>query len=482
LKSKRSAALLFLLVLLVYLPSWRAQPFDDDYSMIRDGDEVRRNGLLSPFQQAQTWGWYRPVRALAGAIAMAPGALPWGPHLLNVLVHGASALVLLAIGLRILPDRRAAVSAVALFVLSQTNSMAVLSVDGFSELGVALAWLAGMLAVLRAAEGSRPAAAASVAIFLLGLLTKESMVAFPISVLAASLLYPKRGVVGKLAALHFALLVVFLLFRQYVAGGSAPSLSPEAGEYRFAIGASTLRNAGLFLFSLATPISSVRLATKAGTGQWVFAVGASLFFLGAVAGGIRSAVDHGHLRSRTCLFLLLWIASSTLPNLLLVHVSELYTYRISAPFFLLAAIAFSAPLFARARGALRAAAVLWLLLNLYAIYEKQLGISEAGSRAELILRSVRETTPDPEPNAHFHIYDEWGAFDGRQYGVFSVHGVRVFRTMLDYALNRAYGRTDLTASVDEGPEVDRAAIEDRAPGRHVYRYFVEKDRVEKLQP
>lgn len=463
---------------LPYASSWNAQPFDDDYSMIRDGDVVRQDGLFRAFTEPQTWGWFRPMRAVMSSMSTAPGRLPIGPHVVDMACHTLAVLLVFLLGRRLFPGSFVPWCAAGLMAFSQSNAMAVLMVDGFNEIGVSIAWYAGTLAVLAAVRGARPAWALSTLCLLAGLLTKESMTAFPLVTAAAALAWRGRNRTWFLAALHVAVAGVFLLYRQGVVGAEFAG-SPDATAYRFGIGANVVRNAAMLLFSLATPLSSLRIATEAGPLQRAFAGGAAVVFLAAVTAGVVSAVRSGRAESRAVLFSSVWLAVSTLPNVLLAHVSELYAYRMGGAFFLLAAVSFCGPLYARRRKALAVAGVVWLGFNLFAIHEKSVGIREAGDRAELILQTVQRTLPDPEQGARIHVYDEWGGFDGREYGVFSVHGVRVFRTMLDYALNRRYGRDDITASVNEGPDALRIRS---APGFYVFRYLVAEDRVEYVPP
>ena len=169
-----------------------------------------------------------------------------------------------------------------------------------------------------------------------------------------------------------------------------------------------------------------------------------------------------------------------MPNILLRHVSELYSYRMSGTFFLLAAIGLTNLAISRNRIVLTMFGVIWLAFNLYAVHEKMGGIYEAGERAGNIIHTIERTLPDPESGTRIHVYDEWGDFTGKNYSVFSAYGVRVFRTMFGYALNRSYGRTDLVATVDEGPAAKPARS--RPPELHVFRYLVGEDLVEWVPP
>lgn len=468
--------LILVAIVVVYAPSHHGRPFDDDYSMIRDGDMVRRHGVVYAFMNPQTWGWYRPVRAVMSGITTAPGRLPWGPHVANIIGHCMAVVLVFSLGRRICRDRAVPLLAAGFVAFSQANAMAVLSVDGFNELCVSLAWYGGILLLLGAIGASWRCFASTGLVFSAGLFTKESMAAFPLVAVVAALVFEDGRRKWLLAGFCFLILLCFIVFRQGVVGAVLFGSADGRGTYSFGVGMRMLRNFALLLFSLGTPISSLRLATAGGLSQEIFAVAAAGAFTAAVFYGLYLAVKEKRIALRTCLFLVLALVVSSMPNVFLGHVSELYSYRMSGLYFLLAAIGLTSLARERYRLVSVAFSAVWLAFNLYAVREKAAGIYEAGERAAVILRAIEEALPDPGPDAQIHVYDEWGDFRGRNYSVFSVHGVRVFRTMLDYALNRSYGRSDLVASVDEGPSAKPAGS--RPPELYVFRYLVEEDRVE----
>ncbi len=166
-----------LLAALPYLPSV-ANPYlwDDQRGVVQNPIATGSVPLGSVFgrdffghRQAHTLGLYRPIAILAiAAETRAFGLHPGLSHLINTVLHGACA-VLLLLGLRRLgvDDTRATLAA-ALFASFAAHSEAVLQVVGRADL--LATWLALFATLLHLRRRALPAAAA----LFLALLCKET--------------------------------------------------------------------------------------------------------------------------------------------------------------------------------------------------------------------------------------------------------------------------------------------------------------------
>ncbi|GAB4242471.1 MAG: hypothetical protein Kow00109_18220 [Acidobacteriota bacterium] len=128
---------------------------------------------------------YRPVRTLTYALnyAISDGN-PFSFHLFNVLLHGLNAVLVFVFIRRLLGSQVAGLLGAVVFAVHPVQTAAVAYISGRKDLLAAGFCLAGLVAFLRWKEGGKRRYAALAALaFLLGLLSKEVAIVFPLLVL-----------------------------------------------------------------------------------------------------------------------------------------------------------------------------------------------------------------------------------------------------------------------------------------------------------
>jgi tetratricopeptide (TPR) repeat protein len=184
---------------------------------------LKREEWLAWFARPYSWGVhdragaYRPVTMLSHVASLRVFGLDARAfHAVNVFLHAAVALLVLALGRRLL-GRWAAFLGALLFAVHPLHTEAVTGVVGRAELLAALFGLAALLCALRAIDAAEPRwitwGTAGVVLFALGLLSKEHVATLPIWLLLAILVEkgrPARRALLILAAFA-AVAVAFLL-------------------------------------------------------------------------------------------------------------------------------------------------------------------------------------------------------------------------------------------------------------------------------
>ncbi len=138
---------------------------------------------------------YRPLTTATFSLNRALGnGGPAGFHLVNALLHGASALLLLLLLARLFRLRWMALGASALFAVHPVLTESVAGLVGRSEILATLFLLAALLVDRRGGEGRVPAVLGSLGLFFLALLSKENALAYPaLLILTDLLLGPPEG-------------------------------------------------------------------------------------------------------------------------------------------------------------------------------------------------------------------------------------------------------------------------------------------------
>lgn len=128
---------------------------------------------------------YRPVRTLTYALNYAvSGGKPFSYHLFNVLLHGLNAVLVFLLVRRLLASPVAGLIGGVLFAVHPVQTAAVAYISGRKDLLAAGFCLAGLVAFLRwKEEGRRRYAVLAALAFLLGVLSKEVAIVFPVLVL-----------------------------------------------------------------------------------------------------------------------------------------------------------------------------------------------------------------------------------------------------------------------------------------------------------
>jgi Flp pilus assembly protein TadD len=159
------------------------------------------------FPGAMRSGYYRPLQALTYALDYAVwGLVPAGFRLTNVAWHAAAAVLLYAVGVRVLAAATAALLAALVFAVHPIHVEAVAYVAGRSDplsaallLGAVLAFLRSRTSGLRggptihaATSGDRAGELVSAGLYFLALLAREAALVLPL-VLAVLDRVPPRG-------------------------------------------------------------------------------------------------------------------------------------------------------------------------------------------------------------------------------------------------------------------------------------------------
>lgn len=192
--TRRFLALPPLLALAVHATGLGHALIGDDLLIILGNPDITgpggiRNVLLSDwFARGGSGqiGYYRPVvKASFRLTYLLGGASPFLFHLGNVLIHALAALAL-ALVVRRLAGRRAAMVAASLWVVHPMTVQAVQAVAARSDLLATAFFLLSTLAFLQACDGSRIALATSAAAAALAIGSKESVVLLPLVLVAAA--------------------------------------------------------------------------------------------------------------------------------------------------------------------------------------------------------------------------------------------------------------------------------------------------------
>lgn len=393
----RGAALVALVAAIAFAPTLRYGLVYDDEEQIAGNPSLRLVENIPRAFGENVWAFlggktnaYRPLQVVAYTlIYQAWGAEPLPYHLLNVLLHAASAALVALFAARVLASRGAGACAGLLFALHPAHAEPVAWSAALPDLLVAVF---ALLAALLYARGTRAALVGSVLATAAGLLSKEVGLAIPL-LLAVQERVLGRGVArddarGAAAAdattrpksparrlprwaPHVALVPAYVAARLVALGGAAPLSDWTYGAARTAL--ALLARLGDDALRLVLPFGFTAFAPfRAPESPLEPRVLVGLAATAAVVLAARRA-----LRARSPLLVALaWLMIPLLPSLYLpglgaVVRADRYLYAPSVGFALLAAAALSsgprALLAARAfsvagrtvsRGALAAALVL----------------------------------------------------------------------------------------------------------------------------
>jgi hypothetical protein len=263
-----AAAALALLAVLPYANGLTAGFTFDDGAIVRDnprlaGPEGRRDlhdALLR--RSARDGKNYRPVVLLTYAVQRwTTGTDPFPFHLVNVLLHAATTLLLAAWLLALGMPRAPSLAAAALFAVVPIHAEAVTGIVGRAELLVALLVFLSALLFLRATEGPSLRAVAyagAVAAFLVALFTKEHAVVLPGVVLLGELL--RRGADEPLAAR--------LRRKALPAAGLLAPLAVFVAFRALFVGSGLVAKGSAF-FELDNPLVTLAAPLRAANGLWL---------------------------------------------------------------------------------------------------------------------------------------------------------------------------------------------------------------------
>ena len=224
--------------------------FDDQAGIVRNGS-LRAWHYLPSYFTSHVWSflyphllsnYYRPLFLLWLRVNFILfGLNPWGWHLTSVLAHLAVTFMVYRLALRLIGDDRGAAAAALVFGLHPVHVEAVAYVSAVPEVLSTLCLLGALLAWVRSREpASHPAwMLASVLLFCLALLAKESGMMLPVFVAIYAWVYcrseggkaqPARRLgTALLAASPFlAATVPYIVLRVWALKGFAHTVTPVA--------------------------------------------------------------------------------------------------------------------------------------------------------------------------------------------------------------------------------------------------------------
>lgn len=361
----RAFALVAVLAAASYANTLGGELFLDDRPAIVENVWVRERGIVAIFTNPSWWGiqtkitTWRPLTTASFALNHALGGLaPLGYHVVNVSLHAAVCVVLLAVAAR-LAAWPTAVATALLFAVHPVHTEAVASVVGRAEvlsaLGFLVAWWCFLAADEAAARPSHSAALAAggVAAFFAGMLAKENAITLLPVLVLADLVGAAPGTVGatvRRRAPRYAALALaaagFVAIRVRLSGELTPAIPPLDNPLAAMAAAerwmTAVALAGYYALRLAFP-----LWLSADYTAWQIAPVASVadprFLAGlAVLLGVPAAIAWAWRRDRTLalglgLMAITYALISNLPFLIATIMAERWLYLPSVGFCLAAA-------------------------------------------------------------------------------------------------------------------------------------------------
>jgi hypothetical protein len=442
---------------IAYWPGLRVPYFGDDFRYIFQGWPLRW-GYFFTHRDGDPHG-FRPLQnLLLAAIQSRAGWETWPIHAIALLLHIClCGLVFVAARRLRLSLMQAGVAAV-FAMLWQFSVSAVVGCARFSQLESTLFGSASMLALLsvgQAATGGRRVAlrAVSILCYLIAAFSKETSGGF-LLVIILYLVWTERssglrwaGRTALLVAPYLAVEAVYFALRIHT-GATPPSAM-------YSLGTRLIRNLGLIGASIATPVSSVIMATavhRRSLPVLCAIVALSGLTVALVMVGIRKSG-----RKRLAMVLLILAVVALAPVIPVRQVSELYMY---------GAMPFLAVLFGLGIGALledrrwralvSAFFAFWVALNAQAVYSKAEMMDLNGRRAMAMLDVIRRSLPDVPQNGRILLAYSPAASD---YSIFLVNGFGVLIVGTSF-IGPLLGRPDVDVELVPPVQV-RALAADR---------------------
>jgi tetratricopeptide (TPR) repeat protein len=206
-------ALILVLVFVAYLDTLWFQFVHDDRFQIVENTWLRSWSYLPRYFTGDVWAFehpafpgtfYRPLFLLWFRVQyIAFGVKPWGWHLCTVLAHvGVTALAYYT-SVRLLRDRLAALFATLIFGLHPTHAEAVAWVSGVTEPLFALFVISSYLCYLKKRterQHARAYLAASLALYALATLAKETALVLPMIIFGSEFIWSAPTATSRLRA------------------------------------------------------------------------------------------------------------------------------------------------------------------------------------------------------------------------------------------------------------------------------------------
>jgi tetratricopeptide (TPR) repeat protein len=214
--------------------------WDDPLQVVRN-EEIRSLDNIPKMFSSPLWSfaqktdmqsnrYYRPVQTLLFAVVYQfNGLAPFGYHVLNILLHFGSTIMVYLLCVELGSSRSEALLAGVLFAVHPVHSGAVAWISGLGEVACGLFYFAALWTLLVYFRNRRAwVAAASMLCLFIALLAKEMAVTFPFVAFLLILMKqpnPKFNLRGAAALTipYIAVLIVYGVIRIAVVGGSQPA-------------------------------------------------------------------------------------------------------------------------------------------------------------------------------------------------------------------------------------------------------------------
>jgi hypothetical protein len=220
-KAATAAGLVVAAAAAVYWPALNAGFVGDDFMILHRLRDLSGPADVTRFFRGEFFEYYRPLGFVAHAIDWGiAGANPRQFHLTNLLLHAASAVLVLLIGRTLAPRSAAGLVAALLFTLHASNHEAVVWISARFDLLATFFSLAAMWWMVRGGPGWY---AMPPLLFLLAVLSKEAAVALPVAAGAFAVFHRRAGTVDTVRRIApwLAALAVYGVLRA-LGGGVSP--------------------------------------------------------------------------------------------------------------------------------------------------------------------------------------------------------------------------------------------------------------------
>ena len=205
----------------VYWPVLHAGFVGDDFMILHRLRTLAGPADVTGFFRGEFFEYYRPLGFLAHALDWGiAGPNPVQFHLTNLVLHAASAVLVLLIGQALAPRTLAGIAAALLFALHASNHEAVAWISARFDL---LATFFSLVAIWWMVRGGTGSCAGPPVLFLCAVLSKESAVAMPVAAAAFAVFQLRAGTGETIrrTAPWLAALAVYAALRSLGGGVSA---------------------------------------------------------------------------------------------------------------------------------------------------------------------------------------------------------------------------------------------------------------------
>lgn len=421
-----------LAISLLYFNSMDLKLYADDFLTWNKAHSARNfSELVSTTFNPE---FYRPLELSLVRFNLAVSGFNSAPyHLITLIGHLLTALVLYTLARRAQFPFATALVAMLIFGISNVNAMAILGNDTAGQVFGSLFGLLAISQIIGKNDIDWKSLALSSIFLFISLLWKDSSISF----VAAALLIilwkwiPQKRYSDLLRNIApiLAVLTLYLILR-HNAGAISPGMGHD-GRYQIWFGLNIPKNIILIFGAMLTPLgTTVLLAHRSDSSL----IAASIIIVIMVMASILYGTYISWKKTRAPLFHLgLWFVLLFImifPDCLINHISELYAYKPNALFSLLLASSFIAiytEVLDRGRlwrFLLMGSAICFLVCNVLSIKHKEQLMRINGIKATQMLREIKTQVPEV-PQGTTVLVSNLDREPDLIYSVFFMHGVAV---------------------------------------------------------